>query len=293
MPDLSYEEAKEIFDCDFEKGILYWKEDSKIKCRHTTKYGNIASRKERKSRYDRVYLNDASYMAHRIIWTLHTGRVPIGVIDHINGDGHDNSISNLRDVTPMINCHNRVEHRNGERIGVYFHPRNKRWWASIMADNVRYSLGYYDTEEEAQEVYTRNNDRVMQGLPVENWREVRDRRRGVFLQPNGTYVVVIRRNYITYNLGTYHSKEEAVQAYNEAEYQIENNLPVTKHTKNKIKGVKQLKNGHWYARIMVDKVEYYLGTFGTLEQAHQAYLDAKNKLNMGEKIDAVSIKNKK
>lgn len=45
----------------------------------------------------------AHVLAHRLAWAFHTGRMPVGVMDHINGIRTDNRISNLREVSPAEN----------------------------------------------------------------------------------------------------------------------------------------------------------------------------------------------
>ena len=56
-------------------------------------------------RYFGVRCRDRTLYAHRIIWKLVHGSNP-DTIDHINGDGHDNRLVNLRSVTPAQNMRN-------------------------------------------------------------------------------------------------------------------------------------------------------------------------------------------
>lgn len=49
-----------------------------------------------------------SVSAHRFAFLWMTGAWPIGVVDHINGDRHDNRWCNLRDVTVEQNASNRL-----------------------------------------------------------------------------------------------------------------------------------------------------------------------------------------
>ena len=54
-------------------------------------------------------INNVSVPVHRIIYLLHNGSIdPNLQIDHINGDGFDNRIENLRQVTASVNVKNRV-----------------------------------------------------------------------------------------------------------------------------------------------------------------------------------------
>ena len=46
---------------------------------------------------------------HRVVWAWHHGRLPTMQIDHINGNGFDNRIENLREVSQSENMRN--QHR--------------------------------------------------------------------------------------------------------------------------------------------------------------------------------------
>lgn len=99
--------------------------------RRTRAHGwRLASRIQTGQRYFTVGFEGKRYLAHRIIWTLHHGKPPVGVIDHINGQPWDNSIENLRDVTPTQNRwnsrpagRNRTGFRNVHEFGSGFRGR--------------------------------------------------------------------------------------------------------------------------------------------------------------------------
>lgn len=63
----------------------------------------LASRIRTGSNYFTVGFERKMFQAHRIIWALHHGRAPNGLIDHINGCPWDNRIENLREATAAQN----------------------------------------------------------------------------------------------------------------------------------------------------------------------------------------------
>lgn len=58
------------------------------------------------------------WYAHRVVWMLVHGEIPIGMqIDHLDGDALNNRIENLRVVTPALNSRNQFK-SNRNRTGV-------------------------------------------------------------------------------------------------------------------------------------------------------------------------------
>jgi hypothetical protein len=85
---------------------------------------------------------------HRIIMGA-TGNVEV---DHRDGNGLNNLRSNLRLATNAQNAKNRISTVGASRYkGVSIF--GKRWRAKIESDGVRFSLGIYNTQEEAARVY--------------------------------------------------------------------------------------------------------------------------------------------
>ena len=61
--------------------------------------------------YVRFYHKNRQFMAHRVAWALHYNKWPEQTIDHINRDGTDNRIVNLRDVTQSVNNKNKSKYK--------------------------------------------------------------------------------------------------------------------------------------------------------------------------------------
>lgn len=102
--------------------------------------------------YRTLCLGGVRYKWHRIVWMLHHGSMPDGLLDHINGNKDDNRIDNLRPATAVQNVHNRI--RNGMLPPGVSKNERGRYCARIQApDGRKLYLGYYDTPEEAAAAY--------------------------------------------------------------------------------------------------------------------------------------------
>jgi len=95
---------------------------------------------------------------HRYIMSLHLGRFLTlsEEVDHINHDGLDNRIENLRLATQGQNNANqrvRVGPKSSKYKGVYWEQRKGKWRARIWVGGKQHSLGYFLHEEDAAEAY--------------------------------------------------------------------------------------------------------------------------------------------
>lgn len=86
--------------------------------------------------------------AHRLAWFLTYGEWP-KIVDHVNGDRADNSISNLREVTASGNAQNMT----GKLSGAHFHKPSGLWKSAIRHNGRNVHLGYYPSAEHATEAY--------------------------------------------------------------------------------------------------------------------------------------------
>lgn len=112
--DVTQALVRKFFNYDPTSGLLTWR----LPTRGTSvgdKVGTISNG------YVQVNIGNKQYRAHRIIWLYMYGYMPEH-IDHINHDGLDNSLTNLRDVPQQENNRNmpkRKDNSSGE-TGIRF-----------------------------------------------------------------------------------------------------------------------------------------------------------------------------
>lgn len=107
--------------------------------------GFVNNDKNGKPRYIYVYMDGRFYAAHRLAWRLFYGCQPSGHIDHINGNGLDNRIDNLRCVTVSENAKNRKirpDNRSG-LSGVVWSETHKKWISSVRYNKKQINLGAF------------------------------------------------------------------------------------------------------------------------------------------------------
>ena len=110
-----------IFRYDPETGLLHWAQARHGRgCVAGQESGSITNG----GRYRSVVVDGRRYYSHRIVWELRHGPLPAGLcIDHINGDGLNNRISNLRLVSRSLNQRNAKLPKNN-RLGIHgIYPR--------------------------------------------------------------------------------------------------------------------------------------------------------------------------
>ncbi|MCU5510288.1 HNH endonuclease [Bacillus cereus] len=88
---------------------------------------------------------------HRVILGIDD---PDIVVDHINGDTLDNRKCNLRACSHLEN------QKNAIRKGYTYRKRINKFQVRIFFDGKERSFGFYDTEQEASEVYKREHAKL-------------------------------------------------------------------------------------------------------------------------------------
>ena len=154
------EYVKKLFSYDKDTGKLTWKV-SKGAAKKGTEAGNNHTNKGKQYRY--VMIDGKSYSSHRIIWLMVYGCFPKNDIDHINGNGLDNRIENLRDATTSENCRNRKIPSNNKSgiIGVSWEENVSKWRARIRHDGKLLCLGLFENLQDAEKA--RKNAEIKYG----------------------------------------------------------------------------------------------------------------------------------
>lgn len=111
--------------------------------------------------YYTVRVNGKYVYVHRVIWKLHTGVEPGPYIDHINGDGFDNRIANLREVTASENSANQ-----NMPTGASFISTVGKWRGTVYKDKKEYNLGYFSSREDALEACRQKRKELFGALPA-------------------------------------------------------------------------------------------------------------------------------
>lgn len=115
--------------------------------------GSIAGSRDPNG-YWRVGLAGKQHLTHRVVWAMVHGPIDQGfVIDHIDGNKDNNSITNLRMCNQADNTRNRgmsVHNTSGFK-GVT--KRGRKWVAQIQFDGQKKYLGLFATPELASEAY--------------------------------------------------------------------------------------------------------------------------------------------
>ena len=84
---------------------------------------------------------------HRYLWEQVNGPVPEGMtLDHIDGDTHNNDLSNLRLVTQQDNTRNgKLSKNNTSGVnGVVWNKRDSKWTARVKVDYKQLYLGQFN-----------------------------------------------------------------------------------------------------------------------------------------------------
>lgn len=97
MIELSLDQLNHLFE--YKENNLYWKNPI-----HKRNLGKVVGF-DSGNGYKRVDINGKQYSVHRIVFYMHHKYLP-KIIDHIDGNGKNNAIENLREATSSQNMMN-------------------------------------------------------------------------------------------------------------------------------------------------------------------------------------------
>jgi hypothetical protein len=147
-PIPSQAELRERFHYDARSGELLLRKNGELK---KTGYRH-------REGYRAVIIDGVKYAVHRLIWVYNKGDIedPTMVIDHIDGDGYNNRMENLRLVTQAENAKNTGRNPNIRTVSKYirYSETTKRFYLRMSCldsskQNVSKRFGSFATLDEA------------------------------------------------------------------------------------------------------------------------------------------------
>lgn len=105
--------------------------------------------------YQAVTVDAVKYIAHRLTFLYMLGRLPVDLVDHINGIRSDNRWINLREADATLNRQNIVVAQANSSTGLRgaFKGRNGKFRSQISSDGKLIYLGEFATAEDAAAAY--------------------------------------------------------------------------------------------------------------------------------------------
>lgn len=154
---ITLERLKELIDYNPSTGDFIWKVHLPFSVKYEgDKAGYI------NEGYLKITIDGVSYRGHWLAWFYSYGVWPEHEIDHIDGNKANNAISNLRDVTRLVNMQNkRSAYKNNKSgyTGVHWYPRYEKYAAQIRVEGKTKTLGYFETAEEAHDIYQKAKEK--------------------------------------------------------------------------------------------------------------------------------------
>lgn len=130
----------------YEAGHLYWKVKPCKKICIGDKAGTYHT-----AGYWHITINKKKYLAHRLIFMMIHGYLP-EFIDHIDGNGLNNNIDNLREVTKSQNSMNsKISSSNKSGIkNIHWATREKKWVVQFKINQKLIHVGSFKDLELAE-----------------------------------------------------------------------------------------------------------------------------------------------
>lgn len=149
MSVLTQERLKQLLSYSPDTGMFTWNV-RKGSCSAGTRAGGTPD----KNNYFGIRIDGMAYYSHRLAFLYMLGEWPKNIVDHINGDMHDNRWRNLRDVLPAENQQNMKKASKASSTGLLGAFKcGRRFQSQIHAYGVHKHLGFFNTPEEAHAAY--------------------------------------------------------------------------------------------------------------------------------------------
>jgi hypothetical protein len=281
----SKEYLLECFDYKPETGELFWKKrppehfdhDKKAWMYHKKRFsGKLAGYIKTNPSTFNIGLDYKYYERSHLIWKIETGIDPVKPIYRINKNYLDDRFDNLSLFKSDKN--------------IFYDKRKAKFIPLIFVNKINNYLGSFDTKDEALKSLNEAKDKIIKGcIGVGVKRTNETGFKGVVKYVTNKSIKY--RAAITYDgqrnhLGFFNTQKEASDAYQKAKKEIENGLFIStrKHATNKtgITGVHI--SGNKFFAMYKGK---YIATFNTAQEAHEAYLSAKNQTSNDEYYKAL------
>jgi hypothetical protein len=148
---VSAAQLRNVLDYDQETGLFTWKyrpdTRKEVNSRFAGKPAGCITTFSRGKQYHTIRVNDVLYLSHRLAWLYVHGEWPDKEIDHVDGDGLNNKIANLRLATHTENMINKTKQRNSESGLKGISRHGHKWRVRIKRGSTQVLRAFSDLEE--------------------------------------------------------------------------------------------------------------------------------------------------
>jgi hypothetical protein len=147
------EDMREYFE--YKDGKIFWKKDKGSRGKVGQRFGSFDG-----SRYWHGMFNGKMYREHQLVWALLYGVIP-EYIDHVDGNGLNNCIENLREVTQSQNMMNSRLRKDSstKKKNVTYDAARKKYRVEITVNGTKKRIGRFDDIELASLVAEEARDK--------------------------------------------------------------------------------------------------------------------------------------
>ncbi len=143
---ITQSQLKDAVQYDEDEGLFYWVKPTGKRVQP----GQLAGSVNNHGRYV-LGINGCAYLQSRLVWLFVHGSMPVGDIDHIDGDPTNNRLKNLRDVPHQENMKNmprRLDNKSGHS-GICWDKSRGKWRVQIDIDGMKTTIGRFADKENA------------------------------------------------------------------------------------------------------------------------------------------------